>query len=65
MAEQAGFACAFLNVGGGFGSEIARFALPRVHVTGEMSVAEFEAHLSGFYASLRRRFHGGVLGIGA
>jgi peptidoglycan/xylan/chitin deacetylase (PgdA/CDA1 family) len=58
MAERAGFSCAFLDVGGGFGAKTARFALPRVHVTGEMSLAEFEAHVSGFYGSLRRRFFG-------
>ncbi len=56
MAGQAGFTCAFLNVGGGFGAEMPRFAIPRVHVRGDMSLAEFEAHLSGFYRSLRRRF---------
>jgi len=69
MAEQAGFSCAFLNVGGGFGAETVRFALPRVHVTGEMSLAEFEAHVSGFYGSLRRRFlgeaAGTMIGLGA
>jgi len=58
LVERAGFACAFLNVGGGFGAKTARFALPRVHVTREMSPAEFEAHASGFYGSLRRRFLG-------
>jgi peptidoglycan/xylan/chitin deacetylase (PgdA/CDA1 family) len=58
MAERAGFKCAFLNVGGGFGAEMPRFALPRVHVTGKMNLAEFEAHVSGFYRSLRRRFLG-------
>lgn len=62
--EQAGFRCAFMNAGGGFGAKIAgakinRFALPRVHVTAEMSLAEFEAHISGFYRSLRKRLIGG------
>ena len=55
MAERAGFSCAFLNVGGGFGASMPRFALPRVHVTGEMNLGEFEAHVSGFYRSLRQR----------
>ncbi len=55
MAERAGFSCAFLNVGGGFGAPMPRFALPRVHVTGEMKLGEFEAHVSGFYRSLRQR----------
>ena len=56
MAERAGFRCAFLNVGGGFGAPTPRFALPRVHVTGAMNLGEFEAHVSGFYRSLRQRF---------
>jgi peptidoglycan/xylan/chitin deacetylase (PgdA/CDA1 family) len=61
--EQAGFRCAFTNVGGGFGatangSKINRFALPRVHVTADMSLSEFEAHISGFYRSLRQRLLG-------
>jgi len=64
LTEQAGFRCAFMNTGGGFGAKIvgakiSRFALPRVHVTAEMSLAEFEAHISGFYRSLRKRLLGG------
>jgi peptidoglycan/xylan/chitin deacetylase (PgdA/CDA1 family) len=69
LAEQAGFRCAFMNVGGGFGAKmggaksngakINRFALPRVHVTADMSLFEFEAHISGFYRSLRQRLLGG------
>ena len=64
LAEQAGFRCAFMNVGGGFGAKISgakinRFALPRVHVTADMSLFEFEAHISGFYRSLRQRLLGG------
>jgi peptidoglycan/xylan/chitin deacetylase (PgdA/CDA1 family) len=55
MTEQAGFRCAFMNSGGGFGAKIDRFALPRVHVTADMSLFEFEAHISGFYGSLRKR----------
>ncbi len=58
MAQRAGFKCAFLNVGGGFGAEMPRFALPRVHVSREMNLGEFEAHVSGFYRRLRRRFLG-------
>jgi hypothetical protein len=55
LAEQAGFACAFMNVGGGFGAPLPRFALPRVHVTADMGLAEFEAHVSGFHNALRAR----------
>ena len=63
LAEQAVFRCAFMNVGGGFGAKISgakinRFALPRVHVTADMSLFEFEAHISGFYRSLRKRLLG-------
>jgi peptidoglycan/xylan/chitin deacetylase (PgdA/CDA1 family) len=53
MAERAGFTCAFLNVGGGFGATMSRFAMPRVHVTSGMRLAEFEAHISGFHRWLR------------
>jgi peptidoglycan/xylan/chitin deacetylase (PgdA/CDA1 family) len=58
LAEEAGFGCAFMNTGGGFGAKIKRFALPRVHVTADMSLFEFEAHISGFYRSLRKRLLG-------
>jgi peptidoglycan/xylan/chitin deacetylase (PgdA/CDA1 family) len=60
MAEQAGFECAFMNVGGGFGAALPRFALPRVHVTSEMSLPEFEAHVSGFHSAVRTRLSGGT-----
>lgn len=56
MAAQAGFTCAFLNIDGGLGADTPRFALRRVHVTADMSFAEFEAHVSGFHRSLRGRF---------
>jgi len=55
MAEQAGFQCAFMNIGGGFGAQLPRFALPRVHVTAEMNLSEFEAHVSGFHRDFRSR----------
>jgi peptidoglycan/xylan/chitin deacetylase (PgdA/CDA1 family) len=63
MAERAGYQCAFLNVGGGFGAKTLRFAWPRVHVTSEMSLAEFEAHVSGFYRWVRKRLLREELGI--
>jgi peptidoglycan/xylan/chitin deacetylase (PgdA/CDA1 family) len=56
MAQRAGFKCAFLNFGGGLGAGNPLFALPRVHVTGDMGIAEFEAHVSGFYRSLHQYF---------
>ncbi|MFZ0562382.1 MAG: polysaccharide deacetylase family protein [Terriglobales bacterium] len=55
FAERAGFHCAFMNTGGGFGATNYRFAMPRVHVTAEMNLSEFEANISGFYRSLRQR----------
>jgi len=60
LAEQAGFRCAFMNTGGGFGAKINRFALPRVHVTADMTLFEFEAHISGFYRMLRNRLTRGA-----
>lgn len=54
LPEQADYAAAFLNYGGGLGAELLPYALPRIHVTSEMSVAELEAHVSGFYGRLRR-----------
>jgi peptidoglycan/xylan/chitin deacetylase (PgdA/CDA1 family) len=53
LVEQAGFRCAFMNTGGGFGAQVDRFTVPRVHVTANMNLSEFEAHLSGFYRLLR------------
>ena len=55
MAKQAGFDAAFLNVGGGLGSDLPLHAIPRVHVSAGMGLAEFEAHVSGFYEALQRR----------
>jgi peptidoglycan/xylan/chitin deacetylase (PgdA/CDA1 family) len=56
MAQEAGFAVAFMNVGGGLGAELPLYAIPRVHVNADMDLAEFEAHVSGFYGELVRRF---------
>jgi len=56
LAEEAGFSCAFMNGDGGFGAAASRFAFPRVHVTSDMKLGEFEAHVSGFYGALRHRF---------
>jgi peptidoglycan/xylan/chitin deacetylase (PgdA/CDA1 family) len=56
MAERAGFQCAFLNADGGFGTQTSKFALPRVHVTAEMTLPEFAARLSGVHRSLQNLF---------
>jgi peptidoglycan/xylan/chitin deacetylase (PgdA/CDA1 family) len=67
MAKQAGYEAAFLNFGGGLGTDMRRFAIPRVHVTAAMSLGEFEAHVAGFHALLqrwaRRDARNGVLAV--
>ena len=52
LAKRAGFQCGFVN------SEMhtytdERFMIPRIHVSSEMSTAELDAHLSGFYRRIR------------
>jgi len=54
MAKQAGYEAAFLNVGGGLGAKLAPYTIPRVHVNAGIRLAEFDAHVSGFYGSLQR-----------
>ena len=54
IARDAGFEAAFLNYGGGFATDFNHFAIPRVHVTSSMELAEFEAHVAGFHARLQR-----------
>ena len=56
MAKRAGFKAAFLNAGGAFRRQTPKFALPRIHITAGMSLAEFEAHISGFHRSLQELF---------
>jgi peptidoglycan/xylan/chitin deacetylase (PgdA/CDA1 family) len=51
LARRAGFQCAFVNTESETGD--AYFAVPRIHVSSRTSVAELEAHVSGFYRSLR------------
>lgn len=58
FAKRAGYRCAFMNIGGGFGAKTERFVLPRVHVTSDMTLAEFEAHVSGFHSWLRKKLTG-------
>jgi peptidoglycan/xylan/chitin deacetylase (PgdA/CDA1 family) len=60
MARAAGYNAAFLNFGGGLGTDLPPYGLPRLHVTAAMNLGEFEAHVSGFYARLQRLVgHGG------
>ena len=56
MAERTGFKAGFLNVAGGVVTQAPRFSLPRVHITNEMTLAEFEAHISGIHRSLQQLF---------
>ena len=55
ITQEAGFKAAFVNFGGGLGAALPPFALPRVHVTANMSLSEFEAQVSGFHGRLQRR----------
>jgi len=65
MAKRAGFKAAFLNAGGSFGTQTPKFALPRIHITADMSLAEFEAHISGFHRSLQELFRPASLSAGS
>jgi peptidoglycan/xylan/chitin deacetylase (PgdA/CDA1 family) len=56
LAEEAGYECGFVNVGGVFDKVSSRFSLPRVHVTAEMSLSVYEAHISGFHETVRTKF---------
>jgi peptidoglycan/xylan/chitin deacetylase (PgdA/CDA1 family) len=53
LARDAKFECAFANAGGGAVDASERYVLARTHVTSGMSLAEFEAHLSGFHTWLQ------------
>lgn len=53
MTQNAGFEAAFMNFGGGFGTRLPQFSLPRLHITADMNMAEFEAHVSGFHRRLQ------------
>jgi len=54
MARDAGYKAAFMNFGGGLGAALPRHAIPRIHVTTQMSLAELEANVAGFYTALQR-----------
>jgi peptidoglycan/xylan/chitin deacetylase (PgdA/CDA1 family) len=53
FARRAGLKCAFMNVENGNLAD--RFSFPRVHVSAGMNLSEFEAHVSGFYNSIRHK----------
>jgi peptidoglycan/xylan/chitin deacetylase (PgdA/CDA1 family) len=56
LAEEAGYACGFVNVGGVLDRVSSRFRFPRVHVTAEMSLWVYEAYVSGFHERLHAKF---------
>jgi peptidoglycan/xylan/chitin deacetylase (PgdA/CDA1 family) len=58
LAREAGFTGAFMNVGGGSVDREDRFRLSRTHVTSEMTLAEIEAHLTGFHSRLQHAVRG-------
>jgi len=59
LAEEAGYECAFVNVGGGLKSRSSPFAFSRIHITAEMSLEVYEAYISGFHDDLRSKFRPG------
>jgi len=58
LAQESGFSCAFLNILNGPPDRPKRFELPRVHVTLDMKLPEFAAHVSGLHARLQRAVRG-------
>jgi peptidoglycan/xylan/chitin deacetylase (PgdA/CDA1 family) len=52
MARDAGYECAFMNVDGPWPDH--PYALPRVHITAAMKLAEFQAQVSGLHECVRR-----------
>ena len=59
LAREAGFSCAFLNVEHWGAADSNAFALARTHVTSDMTLPEFAAHLSGVHTRLQRAVGGG------
>ena len=54
FAQEAGFTCAFRNSEGEVGDDLNLFALPRIHITSDVTCGELDARISGVHASLRR-----------
>jgi peptidoglycan/xylan/chitin deacetylase (PgdA/CDA1 family) len=58
LAQESGFSCAFVNVEH-WDTECSNpFALERTHVTSDMKLPEFAAHLSGVHSRLQRAVAG-------
>jgi peptidoglycan/xylan/chitin deacetylase (PgdA/CDA1 family) len=53
FCKRAGFQCGFMNTQEKREGGYSWYGIPRVHVTREMTLAEFEAHVSGFHNALR------------
>ena len=58
LAREASFTCAFLNVERRHAHSSSPFAIPRIHVTSNMTLPEFAAHLSGIDLRLQRAVGG-------
>jgi peptidoglycan/xylan/chitin deacetylase (PgdA/CDA1 family) len=56
MAQESGYSCAFVNVE--HWDTECNFALQRTHVTSDMTLPEFAAHLSGVHKRLQRAVAG-------
>ncbi len=58
LARECGFTCAFLNIPNGPVDRANPFVLSRTHVTLDMSLPEFAAHVSGLHSRLQRAVRG-------
>lgn len=58
LAREAGFSCAFLNVEHWSAQQSSPLAVPRSHVTSNMTLPEFAAHVSGFHTRLQQLMGG-------
>ena len=67
LAKRAGFRCAFMNVedANRNSNEDAWLAFPRIHVSSTTTPAELEAHVSGFYRTVREKYLHSDVGVSA
>jgi peptidoglycan/xylan/chitin deacetylase (PgdA/CDA1 family) len=67
LARRAGFQCAFINVEDGASDvdQAAWFVFPRIHVSSATTAAELEAHVSGFYRTVRKKYLHSDVGVSA
>ena len=57
MAETAGYHCAFMNTGAGFSLLANKFAIPRINITADMNLGEFEAQATAFHQHLQKKLN--------